>query len=206
MITYAYALLYRVFLGVDLQTQELSAVKILMGGTNSDLGVFRSEIEIHKKMNHSHIIQLKEYYESIDYFDPSGMTFKVAAIITEYAEDGSFFQLLQKYGPFPEILARTYFHQLIAAVESIHSKDIIHRDIKPENILLSTGFNLKIVDFGYSTQVKKGQKLKANAGTSKYFAPEMHNSQSHCGQDADLFALGIILFVMVSGKMPSTLR
>lgn len=103
-------------------------------------------------------------------------------------------------GRFSESAARTYFHMLIDALEYCHSKGICHRDIKPENILLDTDFRLRLADFGFATFLSRGV-LKTKLGTEGYMAPEIR-AKNYDGKQVDLFAAGIILFVMYAGGPP----
>lgn len=86
----------------------------------------------------------------------------------ELAERGSLFEYLKVSAlflgrGFREVVARTYFRQLIGVVEYCHKKGIAHRDLKPDNILLDSEFNIKVADFGWATSLQR--VLKTNAGT-----------------------------------------
>jgi serine/threonine protein kinase len=75
--------------------------------------------------------------------------------------------------------SRRYFQQLIEAVDYCHSRGVYHRDLKPENLLLDTGGNLKISDFGLSAlpqQVREDGLLHTTCGTPNYVAPEVNPS------------------------------
>ena len=82
----------------------------------------------------------------------------------------------------------------------------MHRDLKLENLLLDSGFALKVADFGLSTTVESsygGGVMYTRVGTERYMPPEMLEKNAYIGVYADLFALGVILFVLVLGIMPT---
>ena len=74
--------------------------------------------------------------------------------------------------------------------------------MKPENILLDMQFSAKIVDFGFTTQLQEEVGLTKIFGTEGYMAPEIHLRETYSGQSVDVFALGVILFQMMSGTPP----
>jgi len=81
----------------------------------------------------------------------------------------------------------------------------VHRDLKPENLLLNKHYNIKIADFGLSTRKEGiyGTGLHFDCvGTRQYQAPEVIKNKSYCGKSVDIFAIGVILFVMVTGSLP----
>ena len=91
------------------------------------------------------------------------------------------------------------------AVEYCHQNGIAHRDLKPENLLFDDNFNLKIADFGFATLLEGNDgsgKLNTFMGTESYMAPELHLGKEYSGVAVDLFACGIILFILVSGFPP----
>lgn len=87
----------------------------------------------------------------------------------------------------------------------MHSQRVIHRDLKLENILVDRATNkTKLIDFGFATRVKSAyeSRLPYSCGTPIYMCPEMAMKKEHVGGSADVWALGVILYILLTGKMP----
>lgn len=84
--------------------------------------------------------------------------------------------------------------------------EVAHKDIKLENLLLDQDFNLKVCDFGLSDAISasdaSGFEKSIFGGTPSYMAPELHMRYPYSPQGADLFAMGVVIFVMSTGRMP----
>ena len=114
------------------------------------------------------------------------------------------FDFVAETGKFSEKVTRTYFHQMMNGLHYMHLKGYAHRDIKPENILLSHLFILKLADFGFSALLKGKDGtgvLKTKLGTEGYMAPEIP-TKKYEGKSVDIFASGVILFIMYAGNPP----
>ncbi len=88
---------------------------------------------------------------------------------------------------------------MIEGLNHCHKRGITHRDLKPENVLLDNQYNLRIADFGFACSIdgKDGSGYcKTKLGTEGYMAPEIHMRKPYIGESVDLFACGIILFIM----------
>ena len=97
--------------------------------------------------------------------------------------------------------------QIFSAVDFCHEKKIIHRDLKPENVLIESEeeakkefFTVKLIDFGTSDKMKKGQKLNEQVGTPYYTAPEV--IKNNYNEKCDLWSCGVIMYLMLCGKQP----
>jgi carbon catabolite-derepressing protein kinase len=88
----------------------------------------------------------------------------------------------------------------------MHAKGIAHRDLKPENIMLDSQLNLKLIDFGLTNRINDEEQdihlLSTFAGTPQFQAPEIFNKQKYDGKQADMFSMGVILFMIVSKSYP----
>jgi serine/threonine protein kinase len=128
-------------------------------------------------------------------------------VVLELAYGGDFFDYVITPGEkLTEPIARYYFHKLVASIEFLHGNNVVHRDLKLENMLLNTSFHLKIADFGLSADKfsETGSEVKfSRVGTRRYMPPEMIENLAYVGTSADLFAAGVILFVMGTGVMPT---
>lgn len=128
-------------------------------------------------------------------------------MILDYAENGDLFDFLISVGEaMTEELARFYFMQLLSAVEYLHlEQKVVHRDLKLENVLVDGTFNLKVCDFSLAKTFQEGSVVGvfySHVGTERYMAPEIVEGKPYKGSTTDIFAMGVILFVMVVGVMP----
>eukprot|EP00899_Mesostigma_viride_P013410 jgi/Mesvir1/2206/Mv09851-RA.1 len=177
----------------DKVTGELLAVKYIERGVKIDENVQR-EIFNHRMLRHPNIIQFKEVL----------LTPTHLAIVMEYASGGELFDRICKAGRFIEDEARFFFQQLISGVDYCHSQQICHRDLKLENTLLdgSPAPRLKICDFGYSKSSLLHSQPKSTVGTPAYIAPEVLSRKQYDGKIADVWSIGVTLYVMLVGAYP----
>ena len=122
-------------------------------------------------------------------------------IVMEYIYE-NFLNYLIKRGKLYENLAKIIFKQIIAGLQFLHTNNIVHRDIKPNNILIDSNNNIKIIDFGVSKILKKGEIMKDYCGTLSYMAPEIIERKGYEGYSCDIWSAGVILYYMISGQRP----
>ncbi|KAF1318802.1 Serine/threonine protein kinase, partial [Globisporangium splendens] len=138
---------------------------------------------------HDHILQCKrEFIENGSWF-----------MVMEYCDGGDLLELLQSAPDtrFPERLALHCFRQVVDGVQFLHANGIAHRDLSLENVLVRDGV-AKICDFGVSTQVNRVCTEKV--GKAYYMAPEVVAEQAYDPAAADMWSLGIMLFIMITGS------
>ena len=124
--------------------------------------------------------------------------------VIEYCQNGELLDWIRKLGSFDEECARFYVGEIVLALEHMHAKGIIHRDLKPENILMSAEMHVKVTDFGTSkflVQEEDDGRANSFVGTAQYVSPELLTDKVAC-KASDLWALGCILYQLLSGKPP----
>lgn len=152
---------------------------------------------------HPHVIRTV-YAEEETSISSKGKDNQVSCILMEYAPYGDFFDFVKKFKKdLTDKLVRTYFRQLVEGIEYIHNSGVCHLDLKLENLLLGDDYLMKIADFDLSYVV--GDSTVLTRGTKFYRAPELRASKCKNGVAADIYAAGIILFVMkCGGVIPHT--
>lgn len=184
--------------GQHSDTGEAVAIKVLDKEALVRSGMveqIKREISILKQIRHPHIVNLLEVMSSRD------KIFMVMELVT----GGELFDKVVAEGPMKEPAARRMFSQLLDAVGHCHKQGIFHRDLKPENVLLSSNGTVKLSDFGLGVLPNPGGSedlLRTTCGTPNYVAPEVLAKKGYRGGPADVWSLGVVLYVMVAGCLP----
>jgi len=138
------------------------------------------------------------------------ITEKYGWVFLEMATGGELFDRLIDSGSLSERAAWPYTKAIAEALRHCYSKGIVHRDLKLENVMLSAEdpHAIRLIDFGLAARLNMQDgkvvdtTLKDNAGTQAYRAPEVANKNGYSALKVDVWALGIILFSLVSGFFP----
>lgn len=190
---------------LDTETNEAVAIKILDKEKiqKQNMGnQIKKEISIMKMVKHKSIVGMIEVLASKT---------KIF-IVLELVTGGELFDKIVQVGKLNEEQARFYFRQLVEGVEYCHKLGICHRDLKPENLLLDEHGNLKISDFGLSSLyigdadgsdgTSRTELLHTTCGTPNYVAPEVLSDKGYDGKKADVWSIGVILYVLLAGFLP----
>ncbi|KAJ3073098.1 hypothetical protein HDU98_002243 [Podochytrium sp. JEL0797] len=173
---------------VAIKCVDKQAMKLEVGTAERTL----REILVLSHMFHPNITRLLEVVDNKDFI----------YLILEYEVGGELFDYIIAKQVLPESEARVMFRQMLSAIQYCHINGIVHRDLKPENILLDAHGNIKLIDFGFSNVIREGNQMDTFCGSPSYAAPEMIARRKYNGQDVDIWALGVILFVLVCGYHP----
>lgn len=119
----------------------------------------------------------------------------------DYVKGEELLDYIVKHQKLKESEASTIIEQLLRSIKYIHSKGIIHRDLKPENMMINPEtLKLKLIDFGLSSYFLEDNSLHTKVGTPTYAAPEV--ILGDYSKEADLWSVGIICYVMLTGCPP----
>lgn len=176
--------------------------------SNEFIKLCETEIEKTRKLNHPALVKHFNIKSDAIYNHKDGRQTKVAYIAQELISGGELFDFVANTGAFSPTICRYYFKQILMGLHYLHSNGICHRDLKPENILLDKDYNVKIIDFGFATELEGREKdgyCRSMVGTTSYMAPEILNKQSYQGHVVDIFALGVILFILYAQHPPFSL-
>jgi eukaryotic-like serine/threonine-protein kinase len=179
------------------QLGRLVALKMILDGDFADSKVkarLRSEAEAIARMQHANIVQVFEIGEH------EGKPF----LALEFCGGGSLQRRLNGT-PQPPREAAQRVQTLARAVEAAHAKQLVHRDLKPSNVLITEDGTLKIADFGLAKKLDGAADTASGAiiGTPSYMAPEQAGGETKLlGPACDVYALGAILYEMLTGRPP----
>ncbi len=125
-------------------------------------------------------------------------------LVMEFIGIKSLEEYLQKqpYKRIAEGEASYIFRQIVKGIQYCHQNGIVHRDIKTENIMIDHNHNIRIIDFGFAISLNPAKRLKIFCGTPHYLAPEIIRNETYSGERADCWSLGILLYIMICGKLP----
>jgi tRNA A-37 threonylcarbamoyl transferase component Bud32 len=192
----------RVYRGCQLSVDRDVAVKVLHGELTFDEELrerFFREAKVVSNLSHPNIVRLVEFGRD----DETGLLYLVMEFI-----DGVGLDTVAERGRLLPELALRIAHQTCGALVEAHEAGVIHRDLKAENLLLEPiadgTFQTKVVDFGIAYPRDASEKLTMTGrvyGTASYMPPEQARGEE-VDERADLFAVGVLLFEMLVGRLP----
>jgi eukaryotic-like serine/threonine-protein kinase len=185
-----------VYQAYDKQLKEQVAIKLLSPLLSTDedaLERLTREVSLARRVTHPNVIRIHDiaevnglHYVSMEYFG--------APNLKEHLKRSGSLSLLNAY----QILS-----QICDGLEAAHSQGVVHRDLKAQNILIGRSGQIKIIDFGLARAVHLEGMTATGLimGTPEYMAPEQVAGK-HVDERADIYALGVILFEMLTGRVP----
>ncbi|KAI8349419.1 kinase-like domain-containing protein [Blakeslea trispora] len=185
----------KVKLGIHQRTGKKVAIKIIprtqLSSSLKKQAVER-ELAILQLLHHPNLIELYQVWQ-----DAENIYF-----ITEYVPGGELYYLLKR-SVLSESDVKSIFYQIVSALSWCHTRHICHRDLKLENILIDKiNWKIKIVDFGMANIQPLTQLLKTSCGSPHYASPEVVLGIPYYGPTADIWSAGVILYVLLSGRLP----
>lgn len=188
-----------VFIARDKSRNELCAVKVLERSNNEHAKLIDRELAVLRMLNHQNIVQI------YDIFDSARETY----VVMEYLAGGELLDMITDSDHLSEKNSKQVIREVLQAVQYLHSRGIVHRDVKPENILCvnrAWPLRVKLTDFGLSKFVGGSEDgvdrvMRSQCGTAYYLAPEIANNMAYA-KPVDLWACGVVLYVMLAGKFP----
>lgn len=123
-------------------------------------------------------------------------------MLFEYVNGGQMLDYIISHGKLKEKQARKFARQIASALDYCHRNSIVHRDLKIENILISKTGDIKIIDFGLSNLFSPRSHLRTFCGSLYFAAPELLQARQYTGPEVDVWSFGIVLYVLVCGKVP----
>ena len=161
------------------------------------LGTIPSEIQVMATLNHDphpNIMRIIDYFEDPDYYYLETPVFGNPPAI-------DLFDYIEVKSDMSELQCQLIFKQVVSAIYYLHKQGIIHRDIKDENIIVNEVGVVKLIDFGSAGYVKLGP-FDVFVGTVDYASPEVLRGEKYDGKPQDVWALGILLYIMLYKENP----
>mmetsp|Transcript_22747 Transcript_22747/g.66940 ORF Transcript_22747/g.66940 Transcript_22747/m.66940 type:complete len:843 (+) Transcript_22747:76-2604(+) len=173
-------------------------------------GALPLEVRVHQAVTASGHPHLVRFLAHSRVRDPEG---DVHCLVMEACHGGDVFSLLEAVGPLPEEHSLHIFAGAVSGVMHMHSLGVAHRDLKPENLLLSGAdqrpggegegeqppLTIKVCDLGLAAHLEASQDRQ---GTWAYWAPECFTATRGSGREVDMWSLGVILYIVLSGSHP----
>eukprot|EP00759_Apiculatamorpha_spiralis_P049616 PhF_6_TR44290/c0_g1_i7/m.68287 len=222
----------KVKLGINIANEQPVAIKIFnrlelkravsvtspshrqgeVGGLTSAMNLVRQEIDIMRKLRHPNLVKLLSVIDD----DKEAKMYMIleymaGGVLCPTTIPGSSAVGKVAQPPIDFSSVKTRFLDVLQGLQYLHNHGVMHMDIKPENILLDADGNAKLADFGVSSvlrdnfelgDVENADFLIGSVGTPYFMAPEMMKGQTYHGTAADVWALGITLYIYVYGVGP----
>jgi TolB-like protein len=183
---------YRVF---DLELDEIVALKVLRRDLVTDeraLGRFRSEVKLARRVTHVNVARTFDIGEHAD----------EKFLTMEFVEGASLAAMLAEEGPLPNERVIEMTLQVCAGLAAAHAVDVVHRDLKPANVMRTPSGRTVITDFGIACARAESDAIPAIVGTPAFMAPEQLLGERSLDGRTDIFALGAMIYVLLTNERP----
>lgn len=188
----------QVVIGEDVSSADKFAIKIINKESYDvrEMQFIMREVKIMMKIAHENIVNTYDIFDSM----------RNLHLVIEYMQGGELFDIIADQGHLSEKVASQIIREIIKGVDYLHEVGVVHCDIKPENILCKSKqwpLQVKLCDFGLANFYDKynNSTMTAMIGTPGYVAPEVIQRKPY-GPPVDMWACGVVLYVMLSGRMP----
>ena len=188
-----------IFRGTDSRNGRQVAIKVPHPEVESDPALFdrfRREEEIGKLLDHPGVMKVFSDEDRSRVY-----------MVMEWVDGRLLRKILDEQRKLPPERAVQLAVRILNALEYIHSRGVAHRDLKPENVMVDENDNIKLIDFGIAAHAKSRRltfaKLSQTMGTPDYISPEQVKGKRGDAR-SDLYALGVMLYEMVTGTVPFT--
>lgn len=185
-----------VYLGRNLDTNEIVAIKVLSRQYTSDpryVERFRREAGLAERLRHPNVVRI------LDHGVENGLHY----LVMEYVEGLTLDRLIERKGPLTIDETVSYAEQACAGLQAAFQAGVVHRDIKPANLMITPDGTVKIMDFGIARMEAMVGLTQSGMfmGTPRYISPEMARGT---GADirSDLYSLGLLAYEMLAGTPP----
>jgi len=181
--------------GIKKSTGEIYAIKVIEKNFIFTDSRLKREVTIMRKIKHPNIVPLEDVYEDE----------KRLYLVLKYIDGGELFErIIAKESGYSEKDARNIVHQILTAIDYLHSKNVVHRDLKPENLLCTGGdedIHIFVTDFGFSRLLKDKEVLMTQCGSPEYMAPEILECKPY-ERAVDMWSMGVLTYVLLTGCFP----
>ncbi len=179
-----------VYLAKDTLLNRQVAIKVV-NVQAGDVQHFLEEARVLDRLRHPNIVRV----HNVDRIDGN------IVLDMEYVRGKNVQEMLREQGALPEEYALEIAAQTLDALQYAHEMQTVHRDIKPANILISRQGEVKLVDFGLA-EILATNAYAGGAGTYAYMAPEDFAEENRSDHQSDIWAVGVTLYEMLSGRRP----
>lgn len=184
----------RVFAATDLRSDDVVAIKVLreeLVPNRENVARFQFETDLLRQIDHPSILPL-----IADGVEPSGAPWFACAL----AAHGSLADLMLRRGVIEPARLLGFALEVLDALHHLHGRGIVHRDVKPENVLIDANDGAMLCDFGIALAPERRlTQLGDQMGTPSFMPPEQYEDPRAVTPQADLFGVGVTLFVALTG-------
>lgn len=188
----------RVYRGMDIGLRRYAAIKVIDTPYRQDedyIARFEKEARAIAQLDHPHIVTVYRY----------GRADNLLYLAMRYIEGADLLVILDKYEKDGQLMPTADVTRLVreigSALDYAHKQGVVHRDIKPSNVMLNAEGSVYLTDFGLALLTDVGTMGKI-LGSPHYISPEQAVSSAGAVSQSDLYSLGVILFRMVTGRLP----